>query len=420
MKLQALIDQILAEDMRLGQMPVNAYRSYWTAYIPIIKFFREMETEDYSPELIQEYIRWVTKRYQDGEIKRQRYSALTAAARRIAHFERTGTYLFAVPKRGSRYELDFYYTELMNAFLTSEDFHPNTLGDLKWTTRRYFHWLLMQGITDIREANQEIIQKYLHSCIEEMKPGSVYNVRLYQRKLYRFLYEKGYTEDSYEAFFAFKICRESRLLPAAGDEMVNAILNVIDTQTTIGKRDYAIILLGYVLGMRAADIAKLRLSEIFWAKGEIRFVQKKTDRAVTLPLTADVGEALRDYILNGRSQTDCEQIFLRANSPFLPFKDPFCINDRFRVYCKRAGIPREAWDGLGFHSLRRAAGKRLITSGTPVNTVAEVMGQATINSTKKYIALDSKGKRMYNSDIEICYSPDEVNRRRETGYVESI
>lgn len=94
-----------------------------------------------------------------------------------------------------------------------------------------------------------------------MRPTSIYNVHLYLRKLYRFLYEKGYTENSYETFFAFKICRESRMFPAAEDGMVDTVLNVVDRQTATGKRDYAIILLGYVLGMRSIDIASLKLSE---------------------------------------------------------------------------------------------------------------------------------------------------------------
>ncbi len=390
MKVQLLIDQVLAEAMRLGQKPHGAYRSYWEIYNPITTFFRDRGLEDYSPEVIQEYIGWVTEKYRNGKIKRERYSMLTTAARRVAHFERTGTYLWNVPKRGSRYELDAYYSEVMEGFLAGGDFHPNTVGDVEWVARRYFHWLQREGITEIRQADQEIIQKYLHSCMEEMRPTSIYNVHLYLRKLYRFLYEKGYTENSYETFFTFKICRESRMFPAAEGGMVDTVLNVVDRQTATGKRDYAIILLGYVLGMRSIDIARLKLSEILWSKGEICFVQKKTGKTVTLPLTTDVGEALRDYILNGRPRTDYEQVFIRALPPFRPFKDPCCINDQFRVYCRRAGISREAWDGRGFHSLRRAAGKRMVTSGTSVNTVAQVMGHTSIDSTKKYIALDSE------------------------------
>lgn len=231
MKVQALIELVLNEAMRLGQRPHGAYRNYWTIYNPIISFFRDKGLEDYSVEVLQEYIDLVTKKYQNGQIKRVRHSMLTTAARRVAHFERTGSYLWNVPKRGTRYELDAYYTGLVNEFITSDDFHPNTVGDLEWVARRYFHWLRERGITDIRQAEQEIIQKYLHDCMEEMKSTSVYNVHLYLKKLYRFLFTRGYTESSYEVFFSFKICRESKLFPAAEDKMVNAILNVLDTQT---------------------------------------------------------------------------------------------------------------------------------------------------------------------------------------------
>lgn len=390
MKVQALIELVLNEAMRLGQRPHGAYRNYWTIYNPIISFFRDKGLEDYSVEVLQEYIDLVTKKYQNGQIKRVRHSMLTTAARRVAHFERTGSYLWNVPKRGTRYELDAYYTGLVNEFITSDDFHPNTVGDLEWVARRYFHWLRERGITDIRQAEQEIIQKYLHDCMEEMKSTSVYNVHLYLKKLYRFLFTRGYTESSYEVFFSFKICRESKLFPAAEDKMVNAILNVLDTQTAIGKRDYAIILLGYILGMRSIDISKLKLSEILWARGEICFSQRKTGKVIVLPLTTDVGEALRDYILNGRPKAECEEVFLRALPPHLPFKDPYCINKQFGIYCKRAGIPRQAWDGLGFHSLRRATGTRMVTTGTSVNTVAQILGHTNIDSTKKYIALSSE------------------------------
>lgn len=121
MTVQSLIDQVLDEAMRLGQKPHGAYRSYWDVYNPIITFFRGKGLEDYSPEVIQEYIDWVTEKYRNGQIKRERHSMLTTAARRVAHFERTGTYLWNVPKRGSRYELDAYYAGIVTEFLSGED-----------------------------------------------------------------------------------------------------------------------------------------------------------------------------------------------------------------------------------------------------------------------------------------------------------
>lgn len=48
------------------------------------------------------------------------------------------------------------------------------------------------------------------------------------------------------------------------------------------------------------------------------------------------------------------------------------------------------FDGKGFHSLRRAVGRNMVTSGVPVNTVNQVLGHTAMNSAKKYISLDSK------------------------------
>ena len=52
-------------------------------------------------------------------------------------------------------------------------------------------------------------------------------------------------------------------------------------------------------------------------------------------------------------------------------------------------LQRVAFDGKGFHSLRRAVGKNMITSGVPVTTVAQVLGHNGTSSINKYIALDS-------------------------------
>lgn len=194
------------------------------------------------------------------------------------------------------------------------------------------------------------------------------------KKLYRFLKDSGYSEQDYHELLSMKICRESKVLPAATAEDVNAVLDVLDMDSVVGRRDYAIILLGWVVGLRAIDIIRLKLTDIDWKKGEIRVLQRKTSIPVILPLTRDVGEAIQDYILNWRPKVNYPEIFLRILPPFRPFQDAVCIGDQYDVYCYRAGIKRVPFDGKGFHSLRRAVGKNMVTSGVSVNTVSQVLG----------------------------------------------
>ena len=86
------------------------------------------------------------------------------------------------------------------------------------------------------------------------------------KKLCRFLAERGYSSETFEGLLSFKVSRESKLFPAASPDEVNAILNVIDRRVPRGNRDYAIILLGVVTGLRVGEPyvkQKLKLSKSF-------------------------------------------------------------------------------------------------------------------------------------------------------------
>jgi len=101
---------------------------------------------------------------------------------------------------------------------------------------------------------------------------------------------------------------------------------------------------------------------------------------VVLPLTKDVGEALSDYILNARPDSDSEHIFLRLTAPHARLKSAVTIGEIYESCCKAAGLP----SSRRFHTLRRTLGTSMLASGTPVTTVAQILGHAEIDSTKKY------------------------------------
>jgi integrase len=146
------------------------------------------------------------------------------------------------------------------------------------------------------------------------------------------------------------------------------------------------MLLGIVLGLRACDVAALKLTDIDWVNGEIKLLQSKTANTVVLPLTKDVGEALQDYILNARPNVDSPQIFCSLNPPHRGLKTAVTIGEIYRDCCKAAGLPVSR----KFHTLRRSLGTSMLASGTPVTTVAQVLGHAEVESTKKYIAVDTE------------------------------
>jgi integrase len=145
------------------------------------------------------------------------------------------------------------------------------------------------------------------------------------------------------------------------------------------------ILLATITGLRTIDVVKLQLNSIDWLNGEIRLVQEKTGKALALPLTTDVGKALCDYILNARPNSKASNVFLSTKVPYGELAN--CSPGmRLRKYRVDAGFPPE----IGFHSLRRSIATNMITSGVPITTLVQTLGQTNIESARPYIALDSK------------------------------
>jgi integrase len=185
--------------------------------------------------------------------------------------------------------------------------------------------------------------------------------------------------------FLFRVPVERKIKPFIPQDEIAVVLNSINRNTARGKRDYAIILLAAVTGLRGIDIVELSLNSICWRSGEIKIIQEKTGNALALPLTADVGEAIREYILNARPQSESNHVFLSTRIPFSAMhrRTP---NKILKAYCAKVGLPQQR----SFHSLRRGVATNMVTSGVSIVTVAQTLGHKTINPTKQYISLDSQ------------------------------
>jgi integrase/recombinase XerD len=70
--------------------------------------------------------------------------------------------------------------------------------------------------------------------------------------------------------------------------VVARMLAGCDRRRTVGRRDYAMLLLMVRLGLRAGEVAAIRLDDVDWRGGAI-LVRGKGGRHDLLPLPVDVG-----------------------------------------------------------------------------------------------------------------------------------
>jgi integrase/recombinase XerD len=182
---------------------------------------------------------------------------------------------------------------------------------------------------------------------------------------------------------------------------IRRVLAVIDRQSVIGKRDYAMILTTARLGLRISDLRQLELGELDWRAKTITIVQRKTGRRLGLPLLDDVGWAIIDYVRDGRPETACPKVFVKHRHPFDAFGNASSIACRLSRHAARAGIVFAPGEVCGMHSLRGALAVAMIGSGTSIPVVSAVLGHASSDTTQAYyLRFDVERLRCCALDVE--------------------
>lgn len=178
--------------------------------------------------------------------------------------------------------------------------------------------------------------------------------------------------------------RLSTIPRALPPRQVERVLTSIDRKTAMGRRDYAIILILARLGLRAGEIMTLALEDLDWQEGLIT-VRGKAGRYSQMPLPADVGEAIADYLQHGRPIADSRCVFLRTRAPAGGFKGQCGIGSMVRHALARAGVdaPRK-----GAHQFRHGLASEMLRQGASLSEIGELLRHRSPQTTAIYAKVD--------------------------------
>jgi len=135
------------------------------------------------------------------------------------------------------------------------------------------------------------------------------------------LYRQGIVQRDYSAVIVSpKVYAQEQCPRFLTEKEVKAVLSVISRQTPRGRRNYAMMMLLCVYGLRGIEVIRLRLDEIDWRNQRLLIRSRKAGNSTTYPLAASVGEALLDYLQAGRPAVGHREVFLSTKPPFLPLR----------------------------------------------------------------------------------------------------
>ena len=203
------------------------------------------------------------------------------------------------------------------------------------------------------------------------------------RSLLRFLHADGHIGAALAGAVPAAARRRAVRLPMSlGQGHIQRLLEACDRGARLGTRDYAVILAMARLGLRAGEVASLRIADVNWRDGLLA-VRGKGNRRDVLPLPADVGHAMAGYLTLARpGRPASPYLFTCAVAPYGPLRAG-SVGGIVSRACRKAGVP-----AFGPHRLRHALACDLLARGAALEEVAQLLRHGDLTTTAVYARCD--------------------------------
>lgn len=178
--------------------------------------------------------------------------------------------------------------------------------------------------------------------------------------------------------------RLATLPPVLSDAEIEQLLSAFDRRHATGKRDYAIARCLLDLGLRRTEVARLCLDDMDWQTGTLS-IRSKGKRVDAMPLPDSTGDAIAQYLLDGRPNTTRRELFVRHRPPVNAPVDPDIVRNAIRYAAKRCGLEHRIH---GTHILRHTLAGRLVHGGARFKEIADLLRHRHLDTTTIYAKVD--------------------------------
>jgi integrase/recombinase XerD len=259
---------------------------------------------------------------------------------------------------------------------------PLTVKSRSDVIRRFLAHLEGHGKLAVGSVTVSDVHGFVMVEAGRLRRGAIAATLEAVRCFLRFLFATGASRIDLSGTLPPITTRAHHDLPRPVDaSVVRALLDSCDRRGPIGLRDFAILTVMVRLGLRANEIAAMRLDDLDWRAGEL-LVHSKGGSLDRMPLPVDVGEALVAYLRSGRPVTDCRAVFLRGLAPAGPLSRNGVVFVP-RTASARAGVPV-----IGAHRLRATAASQMLRAGASLAEVGQVLRHHRAQTTAIYASVE--------------------------------
>lgn len=200
-----------------------------------------------------------------------------------------------------------------------------------------------------------------------------------------------------------RVQRYSKATPIEPAEMRQR-LAAIDRSTLLGKRDYALLAVGFATGQRANELAALTMGDVGVRDAvTLTFRRVKGGETVRKQLPPRTGRALLDYLtmLYGSSLQTCA-----SEKPVWVSVTGHTPGQSLGYYGVRY-VCKKYLGTTQVHTLRHSYAHGLLKSGAPINEIKQLLGHKSLATTGEYLEALDRAHSPYVARLEDLFLGEE-------------
>jgi integrase/recombinase XerD len=254
----------------------------------------------------------------------------------------------------------------------------------RWV-RAFLEERFPDGRVQVEELGARDVVGFISAASCRYQPRTLELVATSLRSFFRFLRTQGLGANGLEDAVPMVPHRRSGLVRHLDSQAFSELIASLDASSVRDLRDRAIILCMARLGLRVSEVCRLELDDIDWRQGVVSVRTRKTGHGARLPIPAEVGHALAEYLEHGRPDTRGREVFvllrLRPGAPI----SASIVGRAVQRALERAGIEAPTRGG---NLLRHSMATELQARGVRLVQIAGLLGHSELATTRIYAAVD--------------------------------
>lgn len=248
---------------------------------------------------------------------------------------------------------------------------------------------LQNKVSELRAMTPALIQKYMVMLARANKAEASQKRGLVAIRMFlRFGKLNGLVEDDFTGILDGPKLWQ-RMPVVCSKKQVVDLLDAPSSKEKFYLRDKAMLELLYATGVRAGELAGLKVSDLNLEIGYLRCVGKGSRERV-IPLGKVAAAATLEYLRDMRPKLERSfsgdfLLLSRTGRPMSRIE----IWRLIKKYAARAGMPRN----LTVHTLRHCFATHLLAGGADLRSVQEMLGHVDISTTQIYTHVDNERLR---------------------------